>query len=280
MDIAPLWLQHLTLLIALPLAVEGGYQTFVLITARRPGAPATSEWDDWQVIVTASISILGLLAAFTVSMAVGHYEERRQLVVREANAISTSYLRAQLFAEPARGRLSSQLVTYARDRKLIFDAGDDRVRIARAQATTDDNQRRLWSVTAEAVRQPGDAVLTIPFLNAMNEMFDLAAAREASLEERVPSRVVRIVVIYAFVTAGLVGYGLAGIGRRRRIGSTLVFLMIAMTISLILDLDHPRSGAITVPEAPLIRVTAALIQDEAAKAQAVGAPPQHVAPDR
>jgi hypothetical protein len=190
--------------------------------------------------------------------------------VDEANAISTAYLRAQLFDDPARSQLSAQLVKFARDRELIFSAGDDPVRINRAEMVTDDNETQLWRITAVALRQPRDGMWAPTFLPAMNGMFDLAATRQRSLEARIPPRVVRVSVIYALVTAAIVGYSLGAAHTRRRASSTLIFVMVAMTIGLILDLDHPRSGAITVPEAPLTSVTESIVKAESAKTSGLG----------
>jgi hypothetical protein len=269
-DGAPLWLQHLLLLIALPLAIEAGYR---LHAAMAKTATYTDLGrDEWGHITGASMSILGLLIAFTVSMAVGHYESRRQLVVDEANAISTTYLRAQLFDDPARGQLGSLISGYARDRQLVFDAGDNHALVDRAQAVTEANQGLLWSATIAALRQPGAAGWSTTFLPAMNGMFDLAATLQASLEAGVPARVVRVVIIYAFVTAGLARFPLGAGGGRRRAGLMLVFLMVAVTIGLIIDLDNPRSGGIQVPEAPLQRTTAAIAKAEDARLKALAAP--------
>src|SRR4051794_670555 len=63
-------------------------------------------------LVGSMLGILALLMAFSFSMALDRYEERRHLVVQEANAIGTAYLRAQLLDEPYRGRLSKLLVDY------------------------------------------------------------------------------------------------------------------------------------------------------------------------
>ena len=46
--------------------------------------------------------LVALLLAFGLTMAVGRYEARRNAVVLEANAIGTTYLRAQTLEEPMR----------------------------------------------------------------------------------------------------------------------------------------------------------------------------------
>jgi hypothetical protein len=58
-----------------------------------------------ELFGTLSVSSFGLLAlmlGFTFAMAMTRYEERREAVLREANAIGTAVLRAQVLAEPER----------------------------------------------------------------------------------------------------------------------------------------------------------------------------------
>src|SRR5688572_6962231 len=63
-------------------------------------------------LIAAMLGNLALLLAFTFSVALDRYESRRRLAIEEANAIGTSYLRAQLLEEPHRTRISNILVAY------------------------------------------------------------------------------------------------------------------------------------------------------------------------
>ena len=53
------------------------------------------EKGDIALILGAVMTLLALLLGFTYSMSTGRFETRRQLVVEEANAIGTTYLRAK-----------------------------------------------------------------------------------------------------------------------------------------------------------------------------------------
>ena len=87
-----------------------------------------------------------------------------------------------------------------------------------------------------------------------NEMFNLETARRAALEERVPARALHVLVIFAIVTAAIMGHGLAH-GRRRHLVSTSgLYVLVAMAISLIIDLDSPRIGSVRVPQTPMEQV--------------------------
>ena len=64
------------------------------------------------VVQTALLGFVGLILAFGLALAVGRYETRRASVVEEANAIGTTYLRAQTLAEPMRSRSLELLTAY------------------------------------------------------------------------------------------------------------------------------------------------------------------------
>jgi hypothetical protein len=82
-------------------------------------------------IVSGVLGLLALLMGFTFSLAVDRFEARRELVLQEANAIATTYLRTQLLEEPHRARISRMLVAYTDNR------------IALGQASSRDQARDL-----------------------------------------------------------------------------------------------------------------------------------------
>jgi hypothetical protein len=67
--------------------------------------------EDFGVIQTATLTLLGLIIGFTFSMAVGRYEQRKNYEEAEANAIGTEYVRADLLpgADAARVRACGDL---------------------------------------------------------------------------------------------------------------------------------------------------------------------------
>ena len=64
------------------------------------------------VVQGTLLGLVGLLLAFGLTMAVGRYDTRRAVLVAEANDIGTTYLRAQLLAEPSRTRSLELLKEY------------------------------------------------------------------------------------------------------------------------------------------------------------------------
>jgi hypothetical protein len=69
---------------------------------RRLRAHAESLREPFGVVQAALLGLVALILAFGLTMAVGRYDQRVAAVVEDANAIGTTYLRAQTLAEPMR----------------------------------------------------------------------------------------------------------------------------------------------------------------------------------
>lgn len=246
---------------ALLLSQEIGYRSGQRIGARDETAGAGH-------LLSAALALLGLLIAFTFSMASDRYEARRALVLAEANALSTTYLRVQALDEPYRGRLSQGVVAYGQARQDFFAAGEDARKLAAAEAETDALQAQLWADLMPALRAMPSATINPALLQTTNELFDLAASRQAALEAHVPDAILRSLVVYALVAAAMLGYGMASAGRRHMVASLALFVLVSLAVALILDLDRPRAGSVTISQAPFARTLEGLKTLEAARLRA------------
>jgi hypothetical protein len=221
-------------------------------------------------VVSSALALLGLLYAFTFNAAQERFEARRDLVVAEANALGTTYLRFQLLDPPWRDTLSADLLRYAETRLRGDQVGA--AEAARYAQEVGSAQAQIWQALGVALRQARpDPGLTLGLLQTVNETFDLAASRRAAREGRVPVMILRTLIFSSLMAAGILGYTEAG-GRRATLVLFGLLLLLALAFSLILDLDRPYSGTVRVSQAPLARAVADIRQGEAAKAAAAKAP--------
>jgi hypothetical protein len=247
----------IVLAVLFPLAVEAGFRLEKMLARRRPielhveGAGYT---------VSAIIGLLGLLIGFTFALASERFDTRRDLVVDEANAVSTTWLRQQMLDDPWRSRLVILMRDYVRARQQSAAADLDPPGLERLGLRTAALQRQIWRETTAALRTPSGAPLTVPLTQTTNQMFDLAASRLAANEAKVPLEVILMLIAFATVSALVMGYALAMSGNRFTLISTGVFIMAALAIAMILDLDGPGRGGIRVPEAPFDRVAADVLR--------------------
>jgi len=202
----------------------------------------------------AVFGMLGLLIAFTFSGAAARFEDRRQLIVDEANAIGTAYLRLDLLAGDARTELQAlfrryldiRLATYRQDTLAASDA-------RRAEGTA--LQEEIWKKALAASGRPESApqapMLLLP---ALNEMIDITATRVMATLNHPPPVVFALLSALSLIGGLLIGYG-TSINKDRSWFHTMLFATIlALTVYVIVDLEFPRVGLIRVDAADQVLV--------------------------
>jgi hypothetical protein len=205
------------------------------------------------VVQGALLGLVGLLLAFGLSMAVGRYESRRALVVQEANDIGTTYLRAQLLAEPERSESMALLENYTDAAIDVADAVPDTGPYRTAVANLEGLQGELWTLATDAVTV--DPVGTGPrlYIETLNNMIDTHTSRVASLGNRVPTPVMVLLVFGSAVAVGVLAFYLTLLGKG--LATSLITAAVVLIILFVsFDLDRPRRGFIQVPDAPLVQL--------------------------
>ena len=221
--------------------------------------------EPFGVLQAALLGVVGLILAFGLSLAVGRYEDRRAAIVTEANAIGTTYLRAQLVAEPARSRSLELLRRYADLALRISKEVPNSSGMRRTTAAEEVVQRRLWGLAGQAI--DGAPVASAPrlYVETLNETIDAQEARLSALNNRVPGAVLALEVFGAAAALALLALHISVLGR-----GLFALIAAAALVSLLLvvtfDLDRPTRGVITVPATPLVSVRASMVPPPAAKA--------------
>jgi hypothetical protein len=251
----PLWLIGLILITACVLAREAGLWLRRRADRRSPESNAHPS-DGANHIVSAIFALLAFLIGLTFSIALDHFNSRRALVVEEANAISNVYQRAGLFDEPDQTRLQTLLREYARSRIApdgLWGAAMD-ARLSEAR-----NQRaQLWYAAREAIYPVRETELASYFVDAMNEASNVGVRREIAGHGHIPTRIIGVLLLYLLAASAALGYTLGPDNRGRRLASTCLVVLFSVAIVLILDIDRPRTGTVTVPQVALQELVTAL----------------------
>jgi hypothetical protein len=217
------------------------------------------------VVQGALLALVGLLLAFGLSLAVGRYQDRRAAIVDEANAIGTTYLRAQTLLEPQRSRSLGLLRSYT-DATITLthevpDADDFDRTLGVAQAL----QRRLWRLAGQALDRQPNASAPRLYVQTLNDMIDSLTVRVSGLGNRVPGPVYSLELGAAAAALFLLAVFLAFVGR-----GTVTVVVAATVVSLLLlvtfDLDRPVRGLITIPDSALVSARADMALPPAAAA--------------
>jgi hypothetical protein len=141
---------------------------------------------DIALILGAILTLLALLLGFTYAMSGSRYEIRRQLVVEEANAIGTTYLRAKALPESRSSQIQELLRQYAALRIEFARARDESPqKVREVDNRSKELHSLIWSHAVALARENPNPVTSI-FLQTLNEMIDLHSKRLAAYRNRVP----------------------------------------------------------------------------------------------
>jgi hypothetical protein len=194
-------------------------------------------------------ALLGLLLAFTFTGAAQRFDTRRELIVTEANAIGTAYLRVDIAPEAAQPALRSAFKRYIASRVAIFQGVRDFDEFEVKLAKSNDIQKEIWRLAVEAGRRP-DAVpaTNMLLLPALNDMIDITTTRAMATQMHPPLVVYLMLFGLSLCSAMLAGHGMAGSTRRDWLHAISFVVILALALYLILDFEFPRVGFITVTE--------------------------------
>lgn len=195
----------------------------------------------------AVFALLGLMIAFTFSGALSRFDSHRLDVVQEANAIGTAWLRIDLLPASAQPPLREALRAYTDSRIATYRKLPD---LAAANAELERSrqlQSEVWLQAVNALRAPGvRAGSEVVLINALNEMFDLAATRVAATLIHPPLIVYWMLVTLAFAAALLAGYQGAGAKDYDWVHKIGFAAMVALTVYVIFDVEYPRLGLVRI----------------------------------
>jgi hypothetical protein len=202
------------------------------------------------------LALVGLVLAFSFSMASDRMAQRRIAVVEEANAIGTFWLRTDLLPEPARAAMRARLRRYVDVHFEHRSAGVDETRLRVLERESAQLQNEMWSsLMQELGRAPqAHALLLVP---SLNQMIDNGASALAAKENRLPDAL----LVFLFALVGVAGF-LAGYGPR--VERRNLFLWGALTLvlggvlAMLLDIDRPRRGLIVTDVAAFERLRESL----------------------
>lgn len=200
----------------------------------------------------AVLGLLGLLLGFSFAAAGARFLERQDLIVQEANSIGTTYLRAGLLAEPYRSELRSELKRYTAERLVM----SQQLRGGFTQEMADkvtDSHTKIWNIAKHGVLEERTLVQAV--LPPVNELIDLHSTRVGAARKHLPKLVMGLLIACSALSVVVIGYG-CGLSDSRRLPMTIpLAVVIATSLWITIDLDHPRAGLLLLNDAPLREIS-------------------------
>jgi hypothetical protein len=246
----PLWLDGIILVACCLLSSEFGQWLHRKISAWSPDKRGEQGRIDMEGFIIGSVfGLFAFIVGFTFTIALDRFDTRRLIVSEEANAIETSFDRAEILDDAQRFPLQNALRNYAHTRISPEGPWD-----AEKQAQLERSRHlreQLWNVTRNSVLPYRDTDLGVSIAESVADVLNVGRRRELAGIAHIPDRVMDALILYLITSSALLGYLTASQPYRLRAASSLLFVLMAMAIVLILDLDRPRGGSILVPQTAL-----------------------------
>jgi hypothetical protein len=215
--------------------------------------------EDYSIVLSATLTLLGLIIGFTFSMAISRYDQRKNLEEEEANAIGTEYVRADLLPAADAASVRALLREYLDQRLAFYSTSNYQMsQLGQINSATAQLQTELWNAVtgpAQAVPTPVRALA----VSGMNDVLNSQGYTQAAWWNRIPVAAWVLMVCIAILANVLIGYGAH---KPRRSLLFILPVLVSLSFLLIADIDSPRGGLIRVQPRNLTSLAQSLPQNK------------------
>jgi hypothetical protein len=243
-DMLPLWAVSIITGVVVLLSTEVGWR----LGDYRRRSPEHEEEAPVGAVVAATLGLLAFLLAFTFGMAASRYDTRRQLVLQEANAIGTTYLRADMLPEPQRSEIRDLLREYA----ALRVGGVTSIMTSEVTAQSGALHDRLWAASVAVADKNPNSIIVGLFVQSLNEVIDLDASRVNAGRGRIPDSIWLGLSVLTILSMAAMGFQVGLTGTRSWAVTILLVLGFTSVIWMISDLDRPQEGFLRVSQQAMI----------------------------
>ena len=224
---------------------------FVMLTTYYVGCLVSNRFKNYFAegfgpVEGSLLGLLALLLAFTFSMAAARYDGRRAILIQEANNIGTAVLRADLYEPTERAAFRADFKEYVETRIAFHDAGFDEDKVAENLHKSDAISTRIWARAARLAQDPKNLIQSNQMVPALNDMIDVLTTRNALRHATVPDSIIWVLFILCAVSSFMIGINRKESKSSMTVVNAVFALMISACIFLIIDLDRPTHGLITL----------------------------------
>ena len=243
-----LHLAGLLVLLILLASLEIGVRFGRLAASRH--VPTEGEKSSVNFATAGMMGLLAFLLGVSLSMASDRYQQRRDSVLAEANAIGTVWLRASV-GTGAEGAALQKLLREYTEVRIAVVTGSNPSPPEELLQRTNSLQSEIWAL-ARTVAERSPTPISGLLLTSLNEMIDLSLTNRRNLNAHVPAYILRLLLTVSIFAVGAVGYGFGLVGSRQLLLSVVLLAVWTLAIVLIIDIDRPQTGEVRIDPAPLV----------------------------
>jgi hypothetical protein len=218
--------------------------------------PRITNMDAFNGVVAGLLTLSSFVLGLSFSQAQGRFDSRRGLVIQEANAIGTTWLRANQLGHSQEVAFRQALIDYTKTRLQGYSFR--RVAISERNALlasflrrSDEDQNKMWALSSSALsNQPANLGLSL-LMQSLNETIDVSAAQLQALRSHIPTPVILVMIL--LVTLGALSLGIRFAADKSRPIFLSVIYVVAnvLVICLVVDYDRPQTGLVTINLDPI-----------------------------
>ncbi len=199
-------------------------------------------------VVGGMLGLMAFLLAFCIGIVINQHNGRKAMVVTEANAIGTAYLRAGFLDEPDRDATRDLLQEYV---EIRLDAAADESLYEATLARSAEIHNELWSIVEDVVGRGNESAIMALFVDSINEVIDVHSDRLAAIDLRLPELLWMVLYAASVLSFLLVGVSSSADGKRDPLAILLFALAFVAVLIIIVDLDRAQQGILTVSQSAL-----------------------------
>lgn len=236
------------------LGMAGSLETGYRLGKRRLGKYPENKNEGSSAVESSIFGILGLIIAFTFTGTLARYENRTNLVLKEANAIGTAYLRLDLLAKSDQDKLRPLYREYVQSRVKLYENYENRQLSNSYFQQGLKLQAQIWQISSTSVLVDKNPGITTLVLSSTNDLIDVANERLQATRTHPPSIVYILLFTLAIASAFLVGQSMSANQKRPLFYMVMFCVSISAITYIILELEYPRLGLIQISQGDKVLV--------------------------
>lgn len=252
----PIWYLVISIFIALTLASEIGfwigYVGSILIAKYKKQKWQPQLDDNITTITNSSLALLALFLGFAFSSAMDHFEKNREAVTNEAITIAAVYRYSDLITNQYKEEIKTELKTYIATRLKLVDNECSDKDIKAVHNESVQERKILWQSINKMINEYPNWELNGDFISSLNEMIQAEDTRSSYLLNEVPKGLFLPIGIFVMFNGFLFGVSLGGTARRHVLMTWGMYILIALAVGIIADLDRPLQGFINIDQSAMI----------------------------
>jgi hypothetical protein len=200
------------------------------------------------IVDSAVYALLALLLGFTFSAAAARFDSRKQLVVKQVNALSTAWQRTLMLPTGPREQVRAGLQRYVDALLAVYANPTKSATALAARRQVAIEQDAIWEQSVTTCMENSNKPICVQLLPALNEVFDVVDTERLERMIHIPTVIFVMLGITALAASLFAGNGLAKSDTRNWIYTIGIAATISVTTYVIVELEYPRLGLIRVDQ--------------------------------